>query len=375
MLEFFFSRGFSYLNSSEIPIGQQTQIRYRHWGDSDASLSNKETKEDKYEDSADKFHDHESDTLAYTGSFCPQADATYKFKANGRGYLEFYWKDSSGLPGCSKSNSNPCGSKRECTTDSIYLKKGMCYPVVIREESSCIWRDAYLRISVSTDGGNSYSIPTDYIREENVRRCLKWYYGKSCTRCTVDCNGYGYCGGGAITDNKPDKCTCTSYTSDTFCEPPNKVHSTSKGHGFNVITYKSEDSTTVESSKIVTDTASLSFQEAYSKIEVKGNLYMPQSSSYKFRVISKPGATLTINGKTYGSDSHFDCSPNGSTVTVESNSFSGNHNLISFVVKLNTGCSMSTQTIKLQWKFDRWYTDKGLESQWTDIPTKYLFQY
>ena len=62
-------------------------------------------------------------------------------------------------------------------------------------------------------------------------------YGTNCDRYTVDCNGYGTCGGGSVSDNKPDKCTCISYTDDTFCEPPNKVHTTSKGHGFDVIYY------------------------------------------------------------------------------------------------------------------------------------------
>ena len=128
------------------------------------------------------------------------------------------------------------------------------------------------------------------------------------------------------------------------------------------------------SHEVVYEKLDLSFNGVYSKIEIKGSLYLPQNSGYKLKLISSPGARLRVNNKEYRETQCSSCDSKEESIEVESDEFTGDNILMPFSITYQSECPMTSISIKHQWMFKRWFTDKGKTPEWKDIPAKYIFR-
>ena len=358
----------STIPDSLAPEGYRAGLRFRRFDTYDKPTG--KTLDDKIVQYINYKNENFNDYELYEGSFCAPSSGNWKAKLHFRCIADL----KGDVP-----NLNKVGRKSLCTsagvwdtqtTESKWMYEGQCYPIIYGKCLGTLSNSGQETLEFSKED-DVWIYNGNYVTSFDKQRCLKGYYGNPCKKCTAYCNGNGYCGGLATSDNAKDRCKCTSHKDDPFCTDFSIIPSTGKERGIKLtITDKTNAvlNTTIYTSPLITD-----IEGAYDSIDMNFYVYCPQKSMYQIRCVSDISTILSVNNYSAGSISTFSCENSEVNKSSESMEFSANQNIVNVRVKAECGCTLFKHQFRIQWKFYRYYQDQDQTPQWSDIPEIYLF--
>ena len=159
------------------------------------------------------------DSQVWTGAYCAPRDGLYTFfvsaKIGGNLVVDGSQSNEAGSGG-------GCHSERKTGSITLQLKAHTCYPLRGLLRTGCVIYKYHFRVTMQLDGAD-YNGDNDVITCYS-KKCEDGYWGSSCSPCTVDCHGNGYCSNGTTGTGK---CICYSGSPDSGCIPPTPVFTAS----------------------------------------------------------------------------------------------------------------------------------------------------
>lgn len=311
------------------------------------------------------------------GSFNPPETGKYKFRVQGKSYIQFKVT----VDGTVHTYPNSLGPAGACwpsimgdtSSDEFTLYAGKLYPFIVWLRTGCNLYTQHLYIQTAKNGGD-WEYTSDWVTSDD-ESCYPGYYGIHCdNQCTIDCNGHGHCDdnitgtGGCICDEGYIPPNCQSK--EPFV-PPNC------SNGAIWVTYRDEIwFAGIKENKTVPQINYPDLHYTYNAIVVSGSVLVPITGEYQFRMVAKPYGQLQIGGKSYPSS----LGPAGSCLGIfiddvnTDTLFMYSNQTVPFLIKYRAGCGLYSKKLELYWKNGPQYGGDLNRAPWEYLPANTIYQ-
>ena len=293
-----------------------------------------------------------------SGTFCPtsNSNSVYIYTFADKIFYKIQGNNNVHSDSCDKDWASGCCRNGGTFTD---FSSNRCYPFEAKLQANCGNEDDYMVIQNwgVRIGSNNAAYQCSY------DNCHGYYAGDT---CQIDVGEYtvGYDCDVSMGREGDGSCTCSGKTNmQDYCfkkETSNK--------NFKYYWRESNSGDWTEKGEWSSNSFSTNDENYYNQYKIAGKVQLRQKGvTYNFKLTTSTAATISVGSTSNkaGDSNYIYCDPSKSSSYYVSYTSTAIQK-VNIEIIINTGCSLSEISVKLEWK-------KSSESSYYDITSDYMF--